>query len=475
MKGKTMKSGLICIFAGILFFFNPSFNMFDILPDFIGCILIVCGLAEYSRLDENLSSAKKCAVYYGWISAIKLVFSVWTNMGHSDYLLSFTFIFGVLDIICMLALFTNLYTGFDYFSMRHECESLRPSASNAFSMSVIFAFVTRILDFAPQILELIRQKDELDLSYNAYRKMPMSALKPYITAAALAINLILGILLIIMTAKFFFKAAKDQRFISSAKEKYNSDILSDKGLYVSLIMPGVYTFMYIGFAFLYDFSIDAVNLLPSFIGTLLFLAAFLRLRKLDTTLKVPYIPFIISLLSNTIGYFYMTKVNLGINYLFQTQSFNEKEFPLLQSTSSIAVTAIIGAISLISTLWLVFAVYSAMKKVFLDNLRSVGTKKLIICKINAVILCVLGFVYSCMRTVMGYLSTDAQVNTFITTRAVINSQDQLSDMLKYPLVRAFDKLDSASVIVSVVFFAAMVWNILYLTKVSYATEGNKTA
>ena len=80
-----------------------------------------------------------------------------------------------------------------------------------------------------------------------------------------------------------------------------------------------------------------------------------------------------------------------------------------------------------------------------------------------------------MRTVMGYLSTDAQVNTFITTRAVINSQDQLLDMLKYPLVRAFDKLDSASVIVSVVFFAATVWNILYLTKVSYATEGNKTA
>ena len=102
-----MKSGLVLVFFGLVFLINPNFNMFDILPDFIGFALVCAGLAKYALIDENLSGAKKCSMYCAFLSAAKLVFSLWTNAGHTDYLLPFGFVFAVLEIIFMTAFFRN--------------------------------------------------------------------------------------------------------------------------------------------------------------------------------------------------------------------------------------------------------------------------------------------------------------------------------------------------------------------------------
>ena len=67
-----MKSGLVLVFFGLVFLINPNFNMFDILPDFIGFALVCAGLAKYALIDENLSSAKKCSMYCAFLSAAKL-------------------------------------------------------------------------------------------------------------------------------------------------------------------------------------------------------------------------------------------------------------------------------------------------------------------------------------------------------------------------------------------------------------------
>ncbi len=468
-----MKSGLICIFAGILFFFNPCFNMFDILPDFVGCILIVLGLERLSKIDANLESARKCAIYYGWISFARLILTVWTNTSHSDYLVPFTFSLCVLDIIFLLAFFRNLYTGIDYFSMRNESPSLREPASNAFSISVIFTVLSRILEFIPNIIELVRQNNELDLSYDAYRKMPLTAIKPYIMAICLLLCLILGVFFAVITAKFFFKAFSDKNFISKATEKYSADILSDKGLYTSLIMPGVYGFMYFALFFLYNFSVDAVNLLPSFISSVLILFAFARLKMLDGSLKLPVIPFTISFISGIANYIYTTKVSLGINYLYGTESLNVQKFEFLENPMCVAVQAVLSGIEAVSTLVFLFMLYNGTKRVFGQSLRSTGIKKLTVCKINAVILFVLSFMQSFVRAICASLATNSSVNRYIMTRAVISNKEELADVLSQPLIRIFDTLDTTTIIISALFFIAAAWNIMYLSKVNLSTEGSK--
>ena len=48
-----MRFNLSLIFAGLLFFFNPCVNMLDLLPDFIGAILIITGLSKMYMYNAN--------------------------------------------------------------------------------------------------------------------------------------------------------------------------------------------------------------------------------------------------------------------------------------------------------------------------------------------------------------------------------------------------------------------------------------
>ncbi len=471
-----MKRGLILIFAGIIFFFNPTFNMFDILPDFLGCILIAYGLSRLSKIDENLESARKCSVYYAWISLLKLVLTMWTLSGHMDFLVPFTFSFAVLDIIFMLAFFRNLYTGLDYFSMRNNCEELRVPASNAFSMSAIFVVVSRILDFLPHLTDIFKQNDAMDLSYNASNTISLTALKTYIMALCLFGCLILGIIFIIITWKFFKKAISCKTLIEKAGEKYSQDILSNRELYVSLVFPGVYTFMYIGLFFMFDFSIDAINILPTFIAPVLFLFGARRLKKLETpdcSVKIPYIYFALSFVFSIANYIYTSKVNWGINYSFGTSSSNSQQFPLLSSPWSIVLQFLLSLAQCVFITIVLFSIFNNMKKVFNVSLRTSGSRKLTVCKINTVLLCSIGFIHSLSRAVIAHLSTYERVNTYIIGRSFISNEKELALALSDPLVRTFDILDTASIAVSILFGIITVWNMLYLSKVNLATEGSK--
>jgi len=51
--------GFGCIAAGMLFLFNPNINVIDILPDFIGYILIYHGLFRMSYSTPKLADASR--------------------------------------------------------------------------------------------------------------------------------------------------------------------------------------------------------------------------------------------------------------------------------------------------------------------------------------------------------------------------------------------------------------------------------
>ncbi len=465
-----MKKQLLCIFAGLVFFFNPVFNMFDMLPDFLGCIIISLALTKLSFIDENLYSAKKCAVYYGFVSLARVVFSMWANASHTDYLLPFTFSFAVLDAIFLTALFRNLYTGLDYLANRSNAQNVRASLSNAYSMSVIFTFVTRILEFCPQIVEIFRQNDELDLSYTAHRKIPLYALKPYISAFCFIVMTLVGILFIIITARFFIKLSKNHIFLASAEQKYQDNINADRESFVCTILPGIFTFIAAGLFFMYNFSVDAVNVLATFISPVLFFIAFSKLKHLDKTLRLPYVLFIICLVSTTANYIYSTFVNLGINYLFSAESFNVLEFAFLQNKASVAVSVLLCMVEMVSLLALLFKLYSALQKVLCAEKRTLIASRLFFCRINTLLLCICSFVHTLTRAFLGHLATNDDVNKFISMRAVMTTDEQIAQSLENPLVNLFDKADSFNIVLGVIFALVMLWNVLYVSGLKTKSE-----
>ena len=99
-----MRRNLGLIFAGLVFFALPNFNLLDLLPDFIGAILIMWGLSKMYMYDGNFEDAKRSAKFLLWISVLRLVLCFWaTSGGRRDYLLPFTFIICVLEAIYMIS------------------------------------------------------------------------------------------------------------------------------------------------------------------------------------------------------------------------------------------------------------------------------------------------------------------------------------------------------------------------------------
>ena len=133
-----MRGNLGLIFAGLLFFALPNFNLLDIMPDFIGAILIMSGLSKMYMYDGNFEDARKSAKFLLWVSVLRLVFCFWSaSGGRRDYLLPFTFIICVLEAIYMIALFKGLYLGLEYTLMRAGSERLTKKTNEAFTMSIM--------------------------------------------------------------------------------------------------------------------------------------------------------------------------------------------------------------------------------------------------------------------------------------------------------------------------------------------------
>ena len=52
-----VKGRLFLIFTGLMFFFNPCFNLFDFLPDFIGYMILCSLLVPLGDISDTMGEA----------------------------------------------------------------------------------------------------------------------------------------------------------------------------------------------------------------------------------------------------------------------------------------------------------------------------------------------------------------------------------------------------------------------------------
>ena len=100
------------ILAGFLFLANPVIHVLDILPDFIGYLLILRGITEAAHFVDHFADAKRWFGRLALINAVRCaaVF-IWPGSTDSTMLL-LTFVFSLLEAACfipaMLAFFDGL-------------------------------------------------------------------------------------------------------------------------------------------------------------------------------------------------------------------------------------------------------------------------------------------------------------------------------------------------------------------------------
>ncbi len=150
-----MSIPLIC--AGFILLLNPCVWIWDILPDFIGAILIMYGIRKVSFISETSERVNVNLLALSLLSALKLALSVIlrNEVGMTRVILSF--VFAVLEGICLLRLFKDTFSFFELLQMRY-CDSRETtpfvSMEGTGKMLSIYTVCRLAVGFFPEIAEL---------------------------------------------------------------------------------------------------------------------------------------------------------------------------------------------------------------------------------------------------------------------------------------------------------------------------------
>ena len=281
---KIIHSLPLCI--GLVFLFNPNITVIDLLPDFIGYILICASLYRLCDLNEKLTEAYELFKKMAFIDAGKLlsvfwIFGMTVPSERNTSILLWTFVFSLFELIVLLPAYTKLFSGLTELGYRYPSDALfgmrkRVSRTDAIrNLTYVFVVFKAVLTVLPEFADLANYSyDETTTSViNIYRYIGI------IRFLAIVPVVIIGIVWILAVIFYFRRICENSRLMTALASKYSADVLPKKGIF---ICRGYKTFVLIftvAILLTVDIRLDSVNMLPDFLAAMLFIVAVTFLRK----------------------------------------------------------------------------------------------------------------------------------------------------------------------------------------------------
>lgn len=304
---------LLPIGVGILFLLNPMIGIYDILPDFIGCLLLIIGIGNGSYIIEKLGSAKRWFLYGLLISAVKFALSFADIESVHTLPLTLTFTFSIIEIIVYIPAFRSFFSGFDYATMRlGGSEILSIGKKNGYytdehgvrQFGEINVDVTGKLCTASQIFIVIRsvgamlpELPALQLSESeglgSVTAFQFSSVETLISLASVIAVLIPAVILFVKYVVLLKKVGRSGDFLPALDAEFKkcfgdpSEIHTCTGMKLLSLLGGTALLLYMG---LYDYQI---NIVPRYFSAAVLCVATLVLfvfSRRSTACLIPLFP-----------------------------------------------------------------------------------------------------------------------------------------------------------------------------------------
>lgn len=347
--------GFSYLIAGCIFFFLPNFNIMDIMPDFIGCLLILKGLSKISDLTPRLYDTREMftKALYLYIAKFVLSFSVPYFANKDDgYILIFTFTFAVLETCLVIPAFAKMLEGLTHLGDRADTPVVFRSHGELNTISYIFLYVKTWLPVLPDLSYI--SKPEYSQNVTSNSGFYLSNYRTLLVSFSFLVTVVIGIIWLSYVIKYFSSLNNDKAFILYLQKKYETEVLTNKGLFIRRNIKSSFFIMTIGLFFMLDFLIDNVNVIPDFIAGLFILISSIMLRKNCNTNKMTAFSIVFlsaSFFSWTVLCIYAIRfpaVNLWSNY---------------EAYKMFTLVNIVNIIKYITLIPLLFFVYSTVKSV----------------------------------------------------------------------------------------------------------------
>lgn len=197
--------------AGLILLVNPIISLYDILPDFIGYLLLFTALREVSRLEGRMEDAQSRLIWLAAFSGLRLTLALVFYDAQSSFKLLVCFSLAVVELVTFLMWSASFFSGLEYLLNRNDGEELVGRLSNVRFLTVLFFIVRSACNLLPEFTSLLEDAAMTDLT-NAARYLALAGGKNLFILLGIVVVLVLGGFWLSGTLRFMKSAAGDARF-----------------------------------------------------------------------------------------------------------------------------------------------------------------------------------------------------------------------------------------------------------------------
>ena len=260
-----------------IFLFEPSYALFDPLPDFVGYFIICVAIINMADINIRVREAfyafrKAIVISVLKYATIYLLDKFFVEEEQTVSLLIFVFIFSFCELMVLIPAYKKLFEGMlslgmlfggdaVYFTKKKGGTNL---TEKAFRFSVLFLIIQKSLAALPEFTTL-----SLNDSYEFIKLLRVFSIILVIP---------FGVFWLIKMTKYCKIVSEDKTFIEAVSNLYTEKSNANPNFFtVRVLSVGILMFT-VGFALSLDVYSEHINLLPDFIGYAVIALAALFLR-----------------------------------------------------------------------------------------------------------------------------------------------------------------------------------------------------
>lgn len=291
-REKTM--GFVWILAGICFLWDPVVGVVDLLPDFIGWLLVCIGISSLADMNDDLAQAQQNFRRMLWVGlgrvAAELLIHVFLENTRDQlnpyeapvWSLLFSFSFAVLELWFLLPALRSFWRGIASLS---ECGGARNGLAavnrrgktlcdRMMRLSAVFIILHALFAVLPElaVLTVFRVENVYTTAIYQFRTL--------FRFVAAGISGVAGVIYLISWFRFFGRVRGEKVWLESLRVRYEREILPDVGLLLRRRLGAGFSFFRIGLVFLGNVSLLFYEFLPDWGCVLVVLCGALILGRL---------------------------------------------------------------------------------------------------------------------------------------------------------------------------------------------------
>ncbi len=279
----------VLIIIGFLYLFNPNFNIIDIVPDFIGFLLIGLGLGKISHLSENVDLSRKYAYTLAGVEFLKAISLGLISSNDKTWYLLLAFSFGVVECILFILFAKEMFLGIERLGVRYDADYVlssygkgkrrRDVITRTYNTVVSFFIARTVFAVIPEFTSL--NTDDINRDY--------TGLRAFLYLIGTVVVLVWSVFFIIRIVSFFNGIRRDTKFITALNKSYADFEAGNTGYRRSAKMKFVILLFTLSALTVLNFNEDGLSMILIAVPSLILTAASCMLLKDNKKAAVPAI------------------------------------------------------------------------------------------------------------------------------------------------------------------------------------------